>query len=82
MLLFKDMDLFPGGETLGEVPAFNSEADTMKDGNVGILQASESGGKRVWVAKWRRRGSHCGSDRRRSGYSDIEGWGKILPRRE
>ena len=38
MLLFKDMDLFPGGETLGEVPAFNSEADTMKDGNVGILQ--------------------------------------------
>ena len=71
MLLFVGMDLFPGGEAFGEVPAFDSESNTVKDGNVGIFQTPESGGKRVWVAKWRRRGSHRRDDWSRSGYGNI-----------
>ena len=82
MLLFVDTDLFPGGETLRERPAVNYEANAMKDGNTGILQAPESGGKRVWVAEWRGRGGHHGSDRRRSEHGDVGGWGKILSRGE
>ena len=41
----------------------------------------ESRRKRIWGAKWRRRGSHCGRGKR--GFSsDIKGWGKISSRRE
>ena len=82
MLVFVDTDLFPGRKTLREVLALNSEADTMKDGNAGTLHAPESGGKRIWVAKWRGRGGHHRSDRRRGGYGDIRGWGKISSRRK
>ena len=55
MLSFIDPDLFPGRETVREGPAIDYEANAMKDGNTGILQAPESGGKRVQVAEGRGR---------------------------
>ena len=77
MLSFIGTNLFPGGETFGKGPALDNKANAMKDGNAGILQAPESGGKRVWIAEWRRRGGHSGSDRWRSGCSNVRGQGKI-----
>ena len=50
MLSFIDPGLFPGRETVREGPAIDYEANATKDGNTGILQAPESGGKRVQVA--------------------------------
>ena len=77
MLLLKSLDLFPGGEAFREGPAIDSKADTMKDGDAGILQVPESGGKRVWGTKRSRGGSHHRGDRRRRRLYDIGRRGKI-----
>ena len=80
MLAFIDTDLFPGGKTIWERPAVDCEANTAEDGYMGVVRVPESGGKGVWVAKRRRGRSH--SDRGKSGFSDIKGWGEILSRGE
>ena len=79
MLLFINTDLVPGGETVWEIPARDSEADALKYGDARILRTPESGGKQVGGAKWRRGGSHCD---RESGLSNVGGWGKISSRGE
>ena len=53
MLVFKDPDLLPGGETVWEGPAIDCEANTAKDRKARVFQAPESGGKRVWIAEGR-----------------------------
>ena len=53
MLVFKDPDLLPGGETVWEGPAIDCEADTAKDRKARVFWTPESGGKRVWIAEGR-----------------------------
>ena len=53
MLVLIDLDLLPGGETVWKGPAIDSEADTLKDRKARVFQTSESGGKRVRIARGR-----------------------------
>ena len=82
MLVFVDADLFSGGESFREGPTIDYEADALKNGNVRVIWAPESRGKRIGVANWRGRGSHHRDIWRRRRYNDIRGGGKIASRGE
>ena len=47
VLSFVNTNLCPGGESVWEGPAVDSEANAMEDGYTGVVRVPESGGKRV-----------------------------------
>ena len=81
MLSFINTNLCPGGESIREGPAVNSEANAMEDGNPGVLRTPEHGGKRVRGIERRRWRSHSG-DWGKNGLDDVWERRKILSRGE
>ena len=82
MLVFIDVDLFPGGECFREGPTVDYEANASKNGNARVIWAPESRGKRIGVANWRGRGSHHRDVWRRRRHNNVWGGGKIVSRGE
>ena len=77
VLSFINMNLCPGGESVWEGPAIDSEANATEDGNPGVLRTPERGGKRVGGIERRRWRSHSG-DWGKNGLDDVWGRRKIL----